>query len=63
MKQLGLVGLHLLIFAKEHLKGRISNIHKDIIKAGVGGNFGNKGSIMVKMDIDNSTICFVNCHL
>lgn len=33
------------------------------IKTGLGGSAGNKGSVIVRFKIDDSTIMLINCHL
>src|ERR1044072_1555111 len=58
-----LVGLFTCIFAK---KSELNNIRdKDVAikKTGLGGLHGNKGSIATRFIYDDSSICFVNCHL
>lgn len=58
-----LVGLFTCIFVKSSLQGRIRNLHAAEVKRGMGGLHGNKGAIAVRFQIDNSSLCFVNCHL
>ena len=35
----------------------------DILKLGVGGSLGNKGALIVRINLDDSSFAFVNCHL
>jgi hypothetical protein len=58
-----LVGLFTCIFVKADLRDRIHNISASELKRGMGGLHGNKGAIAVRFDVDDSSICFVNCHL
>ena len=58
-----LVGILLLIFAKQEITPRISRVDADVVKTGLGGNFGNKGGAIIRMFIDDSSFCFINCHL
>lgn len=51
------------MFIKKSIANRLNNLDFDIIKLGVGGNFGNKGGVLVRLNIDNSSLCFINCHL
>ncbi|OTB05220.1 hypothetical protein M426DRAFT_141135 [Hypoxylon sp. CI-4A] len=58
-----LVGLFTCIFVKSHLRDRIRNINASEIKRGMGGLHGNKGAILVRFMVDDSSLCFINCHL
>lgn len=58
-----LVGLFTCIFVKSSLQGRIRNLQGSEVKRGMGGLHGNKGAIAVRFQIDDSSFCFVNCHL
>ena len=58
-----LVGLFTCIFVKSSLRGRINHVHAAEIKRGMGGRYGNKGALVVRMVIDDSSLCFINCHL
>ncbi|KAF2467784.1 DNase I-like protein [Lindgomyces ingoldianus] len=58
-----LVGLFTCIFIKtsEHLKVR--DVCAAQVKLGMGGLHGNKGALIVRFFLDDSSICFINCHL
>ncbi|EGX89638.1 inositol polyphosphate phosphatase [Cordyceps militaris CM01] len=58
-----LVGLFTCIFVKSSLQGRIRNLQGAEVKRGMGGLHGNKGAIAVRFQVDDSSLCFVNCHL
>ncbi|KAK4657307.1 hypothetical protein QC762_211840 [Podospora pseudocomata] len=58
-----LVGLFTAIFVKADLLGRISNLNSAEVKRGMGGLHGNKGAIVVRFMVDDTSLCFVNCHL
>ncbi|KAK3359738.1 Endonuclease/exonuclease/phosphatase [Lasiosphaeria hispida] len=58
-----LVGLFTCIFVKADLRGRISNLSSAEVKRGMGGLHGNKGAIVVRFTIDDTSLCFINCHL
>ncbi|KAI0135276.1 DNase I-like protein [Daldinia grandis] len=58
-----LVGLFTCIFVKSHLRDRIRNINGSEIKRGMGGLHGNKGAIIVRFMVDDTSLCFINCHL
>jgi hypothetical protein len=52
-----------MVFVKHELKDRISRISRDKIKLGVLNTLGNKGCVSVKFFIDDTNLCFMNCHL
>lgn len=58
-----LVGLFTCVFVKASLRERISNLNAADIKRGMGGLHGNKGAVAVRFQIDDTSLCFVNCHL
>lgn len=58
-----LVGLFTCIFVKSTLRDRIRNLSNTEIKRGMGGLHGNKGAIIVRFMVDDTSLCFINCHL
>lgn len=58
-----LVGLFTCVFVKSTIRDRIRNLHAAEIKRGMGGLHGNKGAIVVRFKVDDTSLCFVNCHL
>ncbi|KAK0727324.1 Endonuclease/exonuclease/phosphatase [Lasiosphaeria miniovina] len=58
-----LVGLFTCIFVKADLRDRVSNLSSAEVKRGMGGLHGNKGAIIVRFMLDDTSLCFVNCHL
>ncbi|KAI9777452.1 MAG: hypothetical protein M1839_008864 [Geoglossum umbratile] len=58
-----LVGLFTCIFIKESLRKSIRDVRAAEVKRGLGGLHGNKGALIVRFIIDDSSLCFVNCHL
>ena len=61
--QFNMVGIETLIFAQKQLKDYISDVEYDNIKTGFGGKLGNKGTVAVRFDVFNTSICILNCHL
>lgn len=61
--EVDLVGLLLLVFAKEDCSKRIVKVQADKVKTGLKGTLGNKGGVVVKLSVDDTTFSFVNCHL
>ena len=58
-----MVGLFQCIFLKESISGRVSHCQVSSTKTGLGGYHGNKGGLATRFIIDDSSFCFVNCHL
>ncbi|GAA5986711.1 hypothetical protein JCM11641_007746 [Rhodosporidiobolus odoratus] len=58
-----LVGLLSCIFVKNSEMHRLRDIALITVKTGLGGRHGNKGAILSRFVFDDSSICFINCHL
>ena len=58
-----LVGLFSIVFVKSALLPRIRDATIYTIKTGLGGRYGNKGAIVSRFILDDSSMCFLNCHL
>ena len=58
-----LVGILLLVFANERIKDRITKVEYDSVKCGVMNKLGNKGAIIIRFRLDDTSLCFINCHL
>lgn len=58
-----LVGLFTCIFVKAPLRERIRNLSTAEVKRGLGGLHGNKGAVVIRFQVDDTSLCFVNCHL
>lgn len=57
-----MVGTAVLIFVRESLIPMIRNVEFASKKTGLGGMAGNKGSMAVRFDICESSVCFVCSH-
>ncbi|KAK6523851.1 hypothetical protein TWF281_001819 [Arthrobotrys megalospora] len=58
-----MVGLFTCIFVKAEERGNIRNFGACTVKTGLGGIHGNKGALVTRFFLDDSSLCFVNCHL
>ncbi|KAI9880882.1 MAG: hypothetical protein M1830_010477 [Pleopsidium flavum] len=58
-----LVGLFTCVFVKQSEHKRVRNINGSEVKRGMGGLHGNKGALILRFLLDDSSICFINCHL
>jgi phosphatidylinositol-bisphosphatase len=60
---ISMVGLWISVFAREDLLPNIRNITTGSVACGAGGVLGNKGSVCVRMEIYDSSVCFACAHL
>ncbi|KAK0205841.1 DNase I-like protein [Desarmillaria ectypa] len=58
-----LVGLFTCIFVKNTERVTLRDMAISTIKRGMGGRYGNKGGIVARFIIEDSSMCFINCHL
>ncbi|KAL7795326.1 Endonuclease/exonuclease/phosphatase [Trichoderma ceciliae] len=58
-----MVGLFTCIFVKSSLRDRITHLSGAEVKRGMGGLHGNKGAVAIRFQVDDTSLCFVNCHL
>ncbi|XP_062445715.1 phosphatidylinositol 4,5-bisphosphate 5-phosphatase A isoform X2 [Rhea pennata] len=56
-------GLFLLIFAKYYHLPFLQDIQTDCTRTGLGGCWGNKGGVSIRLSIFGHMVCFLNCHL
>ncbi|KAF2402923.1 DNase I-like protein [Trichodelitschia bisporula] len=58
-----LVGLFTCVFVKQSARPNIRDVEAAKVKLGMGGHYGNKGALIVRFLLDDSSLCFINCHL
>ncbi|KAL1959910.1 hypothetical protein VTO42DRAFT_578 [Malbranchea cinnamomea] len=58
-----LIGLFTCVFVKQELRQKIRNVGAAEVKRGMGGLHGNKGALILRFILDDSSICLINCHL
>lgn len=51
------------IFIKNSLKPQLRDIDRTTVKTGLGRRYGNKGAVISRFVIGDSSIAFINCHL
>ncbi|NWX23737.1 PI5PA phosphatase, partial [Aegotheles bennettii] len=56
-------GVILLVFAKYFHLPFLQDIQTDCTRTGLGGYWGNKGGVSVRLSIFGHMVCFLNCHL
>ncbi|GAA5888107.1 hypothetical protein JCM6882_000282 [Rhodosporidiobolus microsporus] len=63
VKEEKLVGMYTVVFARNELRGQIRDLATHKIKNGFDEFYGNKGSLMFRLVLDDSSLCFINAHL
>ncbi|KAG5291503.1 type I inositol-1,4,5-trisphosphate 5-phosphatase [Histoplasma ohiense] len=58
-----LIGLFTCVFIKQEESQRIRGVSATEVKRGMGGLHGNKGALVFRFILDDSSLCFINCHL
>jgi WD40 repeat protein len=58
-----MVGLFTCIFIRSSERNKIRDVCAAQVKLGMGGLHGNKGALIVRFFVDDSSLCFINCHL
>uniref|UniRef100_A0A8C4LQW2 Phosphatidylinositol 4,5-bisphosphate 5-phosphatase A n=1 Tax=Equus asinus asinus TaxID=83772 RepID=A0A8C4LQW2_EQUAS len=56
-------GVILLLFAKYYHLPFLRNVQTDCTRTGLGGYWGNKGGVSVRLAAFGHMLCFLNCHL
>ncbi|KAI9315450.1 Endonuclease/exonuclease/phosphatase, partial [Dichotomocladium elegans] len=67
VKSENLVGLFSLVFIRAEHVGRLKHVESAVVKTGLRvmsrSLHGNKGAVAIRFILDDTPICFVNCHL
>lgn len=58
-----MVGQYIVMFVKEEHKDKINSIKKHKVKTGFSGMAGNKGSVALRFNFEDTSFAFVNVHL
>ncbi|KAH7343583.1 Endonuclease/exonuclease/phosphatase [Rhizoctonia solani] len=58
-----LVGLFTCIFVRNSERVSLTDTAITTIKRGMRGRYGNKGAIVARFTLDDTSFCFLNCHL
>ncbi|XP_028565937.2 phosphatidylinositol 4,5-bisphosphate 5-phosphatase A isoform X1 [Podarcis muralis] len=56
-------GVILMVFAKYYHLPFLQDIQTDCTRTGLGGYWGNKGGVSIRLSIFGNMVCFLNCHL
>jgi hypothetical protein len=58
-----LVGTHIALFARKSQTFKLSDIETSRVKLGFSGKIGNKGATLIRFLYEDTSFCFINCHL
>lgn len=58
-----LVGISIGLFAKRSVSHQMTDIATSKVKLGMGGKVGSKGATLVRFLYEDTSFCFINCHL
>ncbi len=58
-----LIGLFQCVFIRQEERVNVRNLQAASVKLGLGGHYGNKGALVTRFILDDSSVCFTNCHL
>lgn len=56
-------GLLLIVFAKRIHLLHVREVETEYTRTGLGGMWGNKGAVSIRMNMYGTSVVFVNCHL
>ncbi|WFC93797.1 hypothetical protein MBRA1_000420 [Malassezia brasiliensis] len=58
-----MVGLFSMVFVKTNLREHTRDEMSYQVKTGLGGHYGNKGALVSRFLVYDTSFCFINCHL
>jgi hypothetical protein len=58
-----LIGLFQCVFIRQEERTNVQKLSANDVKCGMKGRYGNKGALITRFVLDDSSLCFVNCHL
>eukprot|EP00471_Norrisiella_sphaerica_P013852 CAMPEP_0184494738 /NCGR_PEP_ID=MMETSP0113_2-20130426/29461_1 /TAXON_ID=91329 /ORGANISM="Norrisiella sphaerica, Strain BC52" /LENGTH=704 /DNA_ID=CAMNT_0026880613 /DNA_START=81 /DNA_END=2195 /DNA_ORIENTATION=- len=62
-KSIHLVGLLMHVYVKKSLSTYVRTVEAEVCGVGILGVGGNKGAVSVRMNIYDTSLCFINSHL
>lgn len=58
-----LIGLFQCVFIRQEERPKVRKVQAASVKLGLKGRYGNKGALVTRFMLDDSSLCFINCHL
>jgi len=62
LQTLDLVGIFFIVFVKDNLRQNIKNIDENVIRTGMMGTMGNKGSCLIRFNYHDTSLVFSGGH-
>jgi len=62
LQTLDLVGIFLIVFVKSSVKEKIKNVDENVLRTGMMGTMGNKGSCLLRFNFHDTTFAFSGGH-
>jgi len=53
----------IVLFAKRSISQQLTDIATSKVKLGFSGKVGNKGATLIRFLFQDTSFCFINCHL
>mmetsp|Transcript_23550 Transcript_23550/g.52139 ORF Transcript_23550/g.52139 Transcript_23550/m.52139 type:complete len:1106 (-) Transcript_23550:95-3412(-) len=63
VQSVGMVGLLVSVYLAKRLQRSVAAVGSERIRSGLMGQMGNKGAVAVRLQLEETTICAVSCHL
>lgn len=57
------MGISISLFAKRTISQQLTDIATSKVKLGMGGKVGNKGAALIRFLYEDTSFCFIDCHL
>lgn len=58
-----MIGLFQCVLIRQEERPNVRSLEGANVKLGLKGHYGNKGALVTRFVLDDSSICFINCHL
>lgn len=58
-----MIGLFQCVLIRQEERVKVRNLEGANVKLGLKGHYGNKGALVTRFVLDDSSMCFINCHL
>ena len=58
-----MIGLFQCVLIRQQERVNVRDLEATSVKLGLKGHYGNKGALVTRFVLDDSSICFINCHL
>ena len=53
----------MIVLAKETIMSSVHSVEMDVIKFSVMQKYAKKSAVLLKLNLQDTSLCFINCHL